>query len=230
MVFALRGSRAATTITELPGMTLASVMGCDRAKMYSQCGRLQWFRARLKRDFQALIDDAHHQVKRLGHDFMRPTKELFRHWSGWHHHPNRLSVSDVTDPPHDRSLAAAARIPKCQSAFDRHVWELYAQRDWLWTFVDIKNVEPTNSTAEQSLRLIVIWRNLFFGTQSAAGSRFVETPLTTIKTCRRQERDILDFVTRSVQAHLPEQITPLNATRGVNGYPLSKQACSFSSP
>jgi transposase len=41
-VFALRGSRAATTIRELLGESFAGVMSCDRAKMYWQCGNLQW--------------------------------------------------------------------------------------------------------------------------------------------------------------------------------------------
>lgn len=80
-VFALRGSRAATTITELLGETFSGVMSCDRAKMYWQCGQLQWCWAHLKRDFQAVIDDSDHQVKHLGHDLMRPTRELFQHWS-----------------------------------------------------------------------------------------------------------------------------------------------------
>jgi len=40
-VFALRGSRAATTIHELLGKTFPGVMSCDRAKMSWQCGRLQ---------------------------------------------------------------------------------------------------------------------------------------------------------------------------------------------
>jgi transposase len=72
-VFALRGSRAATAISELLGETFAGVMSCDRAKMYGQCGRLQWCWADLKRDFQALADSDDHQVKRLGRDLMRPT-------------------------------------------------------------------------------------------------------------------------------------------------------------
>lgn len=80
-VFALRGSRAATTISELLGETFAGVMTCDRAKMYWQCGRLQWCWTHLKRDFQALVDSHDQQVKRLGRDLMRPTQELFRHWS-----------------------------------------------------------------------------------------------------------------------------------------------------
>ena len=33
-------------------------------------------------------------------------------------------------------------------------------------------------------------RKLSFGTQSAAGSRFVETMLTVIETCRQQGRNV----------------------------------------
>jgi len=48
-VFTLRGSRAATAIRELLGETFVGVMSCDRAKMYWQCGRLQWCWAHLQR-------------------------------------------------------------------------------------------------------------------------------------------------------------------------------------
>jgi transposase len=40
----------------------------------------------------------------------------------------------------------------------------------------------------------VIWRKLSFGTQSASGSRFVETMLTVIETCRQQSRNVFSFV------------------------------------
>jgi transposase len=49
--------------------------------MYWNVGRPQWCWAHLKRDFQALIDHPDRQDTRLGHDLMRPTKELFRHWA-----------------------------------------------------------------------------------------------------------------------------------------------------
>ena len=48
-LFALRPTRAATVLTELLGEPFRGVMSCDRAKMYWQCGRLQWCRAHLKR-------------------------------------------------------------------------------------------------------------------------------------------------------------------------------------
>ena len=80
-VFALRTTRAATVLTELLTGDFTGVVNCDRAKMYWNVGRPQWCWAHLKRDFQALIDHPDHQVKRLGHDLMRRTKDLFRHWS-----------------------------------------------------------------------------------------------------------------------------------------------------
>jgi transposase len=209
-VFALRGSRAATAISELLGETFAGVMGCDRAKMYWRCGRLQWCWAHLKRDFQALIDDSDHQVKRLGHDLMRPTKELFRHWS-------RCRDGTITRRGFERLMTPIRH--EIDSLLLRGVFsanprligmcrELYDHRDWLWTFLDVEGVEPTNNAAERSLRHAVIWRKLSFGTQSPAGSRFVETLLTTIETCRQQDRNVFAFLTQAVAAHFHSQPAP----------------------
>src|SRR5271169_3061596 len=86
--------------------------------------------------------------------------------------------------------------------------ELYTHRDWLWTFLEAPGVEPTNNASERALRHAVIWRKLSFGTQSAAGSRFVETMLTTIETCRQQDRNVFAFVTEAVRAHFARQAPP----------------------
>jgi transposase len=58
------------------------------------------------------------------------------------------------------------------------------------------------------LRHAVIWRKLSFGTQSAAGSRFVETMLTAIETCRQQNTSVFDFVTQAVAAHFAHHPAP----------------------
>jgi transposase len=80
-VFALRTTRAATVLDELLTERFDGAVMCDRAKMYWQQGRLQWCWTHLKRDFQALVDHPNHQVKRLGRDLMRPTRNMFRHWA-----------------------------------------------------------------------------------------------------------------------------------------------------
>ena len=90
--------------------------------------------------------------------------------------------------------------------------ELWDHREWLWTFLDHDGVEPTNNAAERSLRHAVIWRKLSFGTQSPKGSRFVETLLTVIETCRQQARNVSHFLTTAIQSHFANQKAPSLAT------------------
>ena len=70
----------------------------------------------------------------------------------------------------------------------------------LWAFVYIPGVEPTNNIAERLLRRAVLWRRRSFGTQSEAGSRFVERMLTTVTSLRQQKRDVLDYLTEACAA------------------------------
>jgi transposase len=87
-------------------------------------------------------------------------------------------------------------------------WELTDHREWLWTFLDVEGVEPTNNASERSLRHAVIWRKLSFGTKSTAGSRFVETILTVVETCRQQSHNVFAFVAEAVQAHFDHRPAP----------------------
>ena len=86
--------------------------------------------------------------------------------------------------------------------------ELYKHRQWLWTFVDVTGIEPTNNTAERALRPAVIYRKLSFGTQSESGSRFVERMLTVSETCRLQNRSMYDYLTKAVIAHFSKKAPP----------------------
>jgi transposase len=72
----------------------------------------------------------------------------------------------------------------------------------------VEGIKPTNNASERALRHAVIWRKLSFGTQSAAGSRFVETMLTTIETCRQQNTSVFEFDTQAVAAHFAHHPAP----------------------
>ena len=96
--------------------------------------------------------------------------------------------------------------------------ELYDHRQWLWTFLDHEGVELTNNGSERALRHAVIWRKLSFGTQSARGSRFVETMLTVIETCRQQGRNTFTFVADAVHAQFAGRPVDSVTRQGVNGY------------
>ena len=209
-VFAIRTSRAATILGDLLTEQFSGVVNCDRAKMYWCLGRLQWCWAHLKRDFQALIDDQDQQVKRLGRDLMRPTKAMFRHWARYRDGTITRRGFERLMKPIRREVEAlllrglfsgnARLMGMCQ--------ELYDHRDWLWAFVEIEGLEPTNNASERALRHAVIWRKLSFGTQSVHGSRFVETMLTVVETCRQQSRNTFAFITAAVQAHFSNQSAP----------------------
>jgi transposase len=78
----------------------------------------------------------------------------------------------------------------------------------LWTFVWEPGVDPTNNAAERPLRRAVWWRRRSFGTQSAAGSQFVERILTAVTTLRQQRRDVLDYLTTACTAAIGNTPAP----------------------
>ena len=63
----------------------------------------------------------------------------------------------------------------------------------LFTFLDYPNVQPTNNQAEQSLRNMVIFRKISFGTRSAEGSYSHSILPSLLLTARRQGKHPLDF-------------------------------------
>jgi transposase len=209
-VFAVRTTRAATVLHELLAETFRGIVNCDRAKMYWSLGRLQWCWAHLNRDFQALIDSGDAKERRLGHDLMRPTRKLFRHWARYRDGTlTRTGFQRLMTP-----IRAEIEALLLRGAFSGHSRlhgmcnELYDHRAWLWTFVEHQGVEPTNNASERALRHSVIWRKLSFGTQSASGSRFVETMLSVIETCRQQQRPVFAYLANTVAAHFACQPTP----------------------
>ena len=81
------------------------------------------------------------------------------------------------------------------------------------------------------MRPAVIYRKLSFGTQSQAGSRFIERMLTVCETCRLQKRSVFQWLTTAVEAKLPARPTRTDFIhRGVNGYPTTRYLTSFVTP
>ena len=207
-LFANRTSRAADILADWLGETYAGVIHCDRARMYWSFGRLQWCWAHLKRDFQGLIDSPCPTARRLGHDLMRPTNKLFGLWQKVRDGTlSRAAFGEQMKPirAEVESLLLRGYFNARVSGFCKGLWE---HRQNLWTFVEVEGVEPTNNAAEPALRQAVIWRKLSFGTQSAAGSRYVERLLTVVETCRRQKRNVFAWLVEAVEARFIGKTAP----------------------
>jgi len=208
-LFAIRLTRSAQVVRELLGDAFRGVITTDRYGGYNDYPRRQVCWAHLLRDFQALID-AGGAGKRIGLRLRDIGWALFHHWRRARdgtvtRETMRRNVRRLMQPMWD----ALEDGQRCRHAPTEAVCcDLFNRFDQLWMFLEHPGVEPTNNAAERALRHAVIWRKLSFGTQSARGSRFVETLLTIIETCRQQDRDVLSFVTQAIDAHWRRHPTP----------------------
>lgn len=94
--------------------------------------------------------------------------------------------------------AVAAKITAVSGSCE----DILAHAAALWTFVDRDDVEPTNNHAERELRAFVLWRKRSFGTQSDRGNLFAERLMTVAHTARKQNKNVLAFLTSCCTAAL----------------------------
>jgi transposase len=208
-LFAIRMTRSAQVVRDLLGSDFDGIITTDRYGGYNDYGRRQVCWAHLLRDFQGLID-AGGVGKRIGRRLQKIGRKLFHHW----HRARDGTITRATLRRNMQSLKydmwqTLEDGQRCRHARTNAVCDdLFARFDQLWMFLEHPDVEPTNNAAERALRHAVIWRKLSFGTQSEPGSRFVETLLTVIETCRQQDLDVVTFVTGAIQSHWTRQPHP----------------------
>lgn len=202
-VFALRAARGAKVLWELLGEEYGGVLTSDRAKAYNgqplRWRQLCW--AHLRRDFQAMIDRGGAGAV-VGARRLAQADVLF----GWWYWVRDGTWARSTFQRYVRFLRGLVRAelaagthcacPKTAATCR----ELLAVEPALWTFVRVEGIEPTNNAAERALRHAVQWRKTSYGTESTAGSHFVENILTVVATCRQQERPVLAYLTQCCQA------------------------------
>lgn len=212
-VFLVRLSRARAVLTDLiPGDL--GVLTTDRYQVYDHLpnDRRQVCWAHLRRDFQAMID-RRNAGSVVGEDLLALADILLGQWKrvrdktltrrgfrqsylGW----IRGEVHGLLD--RGAVCGCAVTVGVCRG--------LLAIEPGLDTFATVEGVEPTNNAAERALRHAVCWRKTSYGTDSAAGSRFVERVLTVVATCRGQCRDVLGFLAECCRTgNSPSLLPPL---------------------
>lgn len=201
--FVVRLTRGRAAFDDLVGPA-PPVLTTDRYGVYTHLpgDKRQVCWAHLRRDFQAMIDRAN-AGSGVGEDLLLHADILLRQWK-------RVRDGTLTRAgfrsryvpwvrAEVRSLlerGAASACPRTAGTCR----EVLAVEASLWTFAAAAGVEPTNNAAERALRHAVCWRKTSYGTDSAAGSRFVERVLTVVASCRQQGRDVLGFLMEAVQA------------------------------
>lgn len=193
--------RNQTSAKALIGEAFTGMIITDRYGAYNWLSehKRQYCWAHLKRDFKKIEDRECVQESHIGYCLSDCLKWIFHHWrrirDGTPNKYHRRSLRDGI-----KRLYQALRRGRCLTGTktQRFCAGLLRNRRCLWHFLTHDGVEPTNNHAERQLRHAVIWRKKCYGTQSDRGIHFVERILTTIMTCKQQQRNALDFITECV--------------------------------
>ena len=194
-VFTIASSRGAKVIRDMLGENYDRVLTSDRWTAYTWIKRRQLCWAHLRRDFQAMID-RENCGSEIGKSLLERSDQLF-HW--WHRVRDgtlaRSSFQKYVGPLRRAVREHLERGAECSCKKTAGTCrKLLKQESAMWTFVWVEGIEPTNNGAERVLRHAVLWRKSSGGTDSEAGSRFVERMLSVVATCRQQNRNVLDFL------------------------------------
>ena len=210
-IFRLLKTRGAAGAKELLGEVVWGIIGTDHYAGYhwidSRQRQLCW--AHLKREFVAWSERTG-ETARIGLALLAVEKQFFGLW---------YRVRDGTLTWTDFQVAMLPLMARVSMLLQEGVASadmkaqgtcrnLRKREAALWTFVWEPGVDPTNNAAERPLRRAVLWRRRSFGTQSAAGSQFVERILTTVTTLRQQRRNVLDYLTAACTAAICKSPAP----------------------
>jgi transposase len=210
-VFVLALSRSAQVVKELIDPSAGQVITTDRYKGYDELPLYQrqicW--AHLRRDFQAMVD-RRNAGSALGDELLLFAEDVFTQWyrvrDGTIRRATLRTYVDSQRPWFRARLTAGVACGCAKTAAVCR--DLLRLEPALWTFTRIDGVEPTNNAVERGFRHAAQWRRSSHGTESAAGSRFVEQILTVVATCRQQGRDVLDYLTECARAYQQGKTPP----------------------
>jgi transposase len=202
-VFVVRLSRGAKVAQALLGERVCGILVTDRWSAYpwspTRWRQVCW--AHLLRDFEAMSERGG-RSQESGDALRPPARQMFHWWPQVRDGTLTHAQFRVLMRPLRRHVARLLKagqtcgVAKTEGVC-REVLKVY---DALWTCVRVEGVEPTNNGAERAIRPGGLWRKGRFGTQSAQGSRFVETMRTVVTTLKQQHRHVLASLTDACQA------------------------------
>ena len=210
-VFMIRSGRDKQAAKELLGKNFKGILCSDRYSAYqwipNEYRQICW--AHLDRDFRK-ISERSGSSSIIGTDLLTQTNHLFHFWHQFKNgNINREILQKKTKLIRvliEGLLRQGKRSKNNKTSGTCR--NILSYGPALWHFLETDNIEPTNNLAERLLRTIAIWRKTSFGTQSKAGSLYMERIMTVVATCKLQGRNILDYLTQAVKAHIENSGIP----------------------
>jgi len=203
-VFAVLPSRARYVIHSLIGEQPQAIVGSDRYTGYAHIApeRRQLCWSHLIRDF-IRISERKGQPGRIGAKLVGAAYVLFR----WRAACKTAEQFAPLQRRVERALKQGAEQTECKrtAATCKNLLKSWPS---LWTFLRDPRVQPTNNDAERALRKLVLKRKISGPTRSRRGDEFIARGFSVQETCRRQGRDLWDFMHQAVTAWIDKTPAP----------------------
>ena len=211
-VFHIDPSRGSKVLETVLGADFNGLIGADDWGAYRKYARLfkvrmQYCMAHLIREIRFLAEHRTKTLSRWGKQLLGWLKDLFQ---TLHRRENYTAKG------------FARRMVKIKHAFLRRMrrppnhalakklakrFRSKAAEDY-FRFLTEPSIEPTNNNTEREIRHSVIDRRITQGTRGEAGMRWCERIWTTLATCKKQDRNVFEFIRQSVLAHWSKTCYP----------------------
>lgn len=204
--YVVAAGRGAEVLVTLLGAVFSGILCSDRYAAYGSYhqGKSQLCWAHLKRNLQAVLDQSTDwKQEHFARDALALYASLFRLW--WKFQEGKLDRGQLIERS-TRIRSGFRRLAErwwdCEYRDVANLANAIGQHfDRLFCFLDEQGVEPTNNSAERALRTAVQWRKTSFGNRSEPGALATARLLTVSRTCARQNRDTLKYLTQALQLH-----------------------------
>ncbi len=212
-LFHIDKSRGCEVLFAMLGQEYEGIIGCDYWGAYRKFTRLsnalvQYCMAHLIRELRFLAEHLNKKLAYWGQQLLDWVKKLF----------NTLHRSDeLTDAGFARRMDQIKKgfLKRMRRPPDHKLAKKLARRfkskaaETYFRFLTDPSVEPTNNASERAIRHTVIDRRITQGTRGDAGMRWCERIWTTIATCKKQDRNVFDFIHKSLLANWTDKNYPL---------------------
>lgn len=214
VLFSIQASRGSEVLLEMLGSDFDGVLGCDyfsayRKFMGQMSGSVQFCFAHLIRDLKFLAEHPDPVLQIYAQPILRGVRRMFHLIHEQVNEPVANFQSQLER--HKKRLIVLAADTTRLSPLLTFVQDQYpeafnmAQRfrkhgEAYFTFITTPHIGPTNNSAEQALRFVVMDRRATQGTRSHKGRLFCERIWTAVGTCRMNNRSIFDYLCEAVTA------------------------------
>jgi len=222
--FKIAPVRSSEVLIEVLGLEFEGVLGCDFFSAYrkymGRCSALvQFCLAHLIRELKFLAEHPNVMVQAYGQDLLRAVRRLF----AVIHQKEQLSPTQFQHQLEDqrRTIMRAATQTEYLSPIEwvrrslpeYRIIETMADRfrrygEQYFTFITTPGVDPTNNSAEQAIRFVVIDRRVTQGTRGDQGQRYCERMWTVIGTRTLQGGSVFQYLVDALRAFFHGQRAP----------------------